>query len=940
MSGFITSIITNKRINTIIEETYKSGDKRVLEYQNNIDKILHDRMAGLNDSDSVLDRFLISSNNKHFELSKRISNMLAQDEFRFLMENLDDFPTMKSSEELNEIYLMVLHDTIYICYFLDKYPLKPIELLQYIHDNKLIVSEETYFTILEYVANIEYAKYNYNDDLNSLMQDMFPYLPNIIALYMCGTYNLKYEGVDQHIVELLNKISKTNYDLFNIILNDGISIDYYKPYIEQLIFSINSIELLNHFYDKLNDSFIVDNLEKFSLTALKYLICIRLENETIEKVRDRMIELNYFNPKNFRMLSNETKIKYLEKYFQVEEDGSLVGYVSVTPDNIVVTYNSSLIVTVDDEKFRGKYMPYENSDDVQGMDHMVNVYDIKRAYQHIKNGHCIIEVIMDIKDISYSYDMGEFISQSLEFNEFPMASQLNQIMNDKYNMTFEEIPVIEPLIVSATSELMRFSNDYKVDNNIIFEDYDIDSLTSSLVDYMKTFNLSNDLKHGAFIEYANLLMKNAKFLMDYPHHLKLFIDKCLELSIYYPAVYEYIPLVKSTLCCYLDTDPKYKQSDILAKIFEFEIDKSCKNDESSDEEIEIVEEQIFDIMDSPAKTMPFDTVKNFIDDIRTIINETDIKIKVSLLNSTCFRYLRDGGLWKLNDSILSQMLPLLNECVDHDPIILECINKIQKYRYQIERESNDNKHNDEKIKEYEIEEIFVQSEDNKDNKEDEDKEDEDKEDEDKEEINLDHDLWHDMHDIFCTLDSKTNKTKKVMKIMSDEEDLLSNSDEFEVDLLSNSDESEDEDNKYKSKVDEVTKFVKDNVQSYHNNDKTKKDDRTKKVIKIMSDEEDLFSNSDEDNEYKSKVDEVTKFVEDYIQPYHKNTKTKKEKTKTEKTKKDKNNKTLIPKSTTDYGSYTTNKPVLHKTNSGKKKYYKGKKGKKYGSMFHKKKTIE
>jgi len=41
---------------------------------------------------------------------------------------------------------------------------------------------------------------------------------------------------------------------------------------------------------------------------------------------------------------------------------------------------------------------------------------------------------------------------------------------------------------------------------------------------MKTFNLSNDLKHGAFIEYANLLMKNAKFLMDYPHHLKLFID--------------------------------------------------------------------------------------------------------------------------------------------------------------------------------------------------------------------------------------------------------------------------------------------------------------------------------------------------------------------------------------------------------------------------------
>ena len=633
---------------------------------------------------------------QEMKVAKLIAKLTQTDEFRHIMDKslYEDFFSYEEDKDKFEdgavfrceIYDTILIDPIYVFMFLQNFPEFNLPLLEHIHFNKLLITDAVYMSIFDSFFNSTVS--HDMEQFNSLMSVMFPYLPHTVAICLLVEGKIpKYDGLEQHVVNLINKLDDNC--LAKLLETDGI-----VEYMNLLMFNINSFVLLKYFTKYLTDDFICENINKFNLDALKFIIGLQLENDTIYKIRDRMIELDYFNPDNFRMLTKETKINYLKQYYQIEGD-TIIGYTGIYDNRIILAMGNNVLKNVEDDCFKGIYNHYDSklfdATYHKNNEHAINetfvLLNVKDAYNYIKDKKCtIVEILVDINDIHFAKKEEKFIAQCGEVNEFPMASQLSTLISDKYG-NIDNYPNYVPIEVNPTEELFKLKKKSDIDTGLTYDDYDISSLTEHLSVFIKLFNVSDSSKFDVFTSYANLLMSNSKFLLEYPSHLKLFIDKCNELRYHYPILDKYIDKIKSDLPIYLDKDVKYRKSPILADIFGFEV-------ENSDDEEVLIEDIEYDniksddiefvISDTPGETMSHEMINNFIQDIKNIVEEKDINTGLLLLKNICNKYLMDGGLWKENDSILSHVLPLLNKYVDKDPFIIDYIDIIQKYRQKSE----------------------------------------------------------------------------------------------------------------------------------------------------------------------------------------------------------------------------------------------------------------
>ena len=645
------------------------------------------------------------------KVARLFANLTKTDEFRHIMDKslYEDFFNYEDKENFdnsaifrNEMYDVVLMNPLYVYMFLDNFPEFSLSLLEHIHSNKLLVDSNVYLAIFDSLLFSDLP--HDTERFNSLMATMFVCLPGKVCSDILGHLDLKYDGFEK---DLLNFINGNSYDTLKKLMKQ----DKMKKYKNLLMFNINSFRMLKCFMNDLTDDFIQQNITKFSLDSLKFIIGLLLENETITMIRDRMVQLDYFNPDNFRMLSKETKINYLQQYFQIEDE-IVVAYTALYDDKFVLAVNGKNDETtkrIENDYFKGIYNDYEAKvyktnyyeGNLDGMNETFMMLNMKEAYNFIKNqSFSVVEVLVDLNDIHLvRKETGEYriVAQRAEVNELPMASQLNTLISEKYDH-IDNFPAYEPLSVNITEELLKLKNNNTntINNELVFDDYDIASLTEQLTTFIKLFAASNNTNLNTFTGYANLLMSNSKFLLDHPKHLSLFLNKCEELRYHYPIVDGYVNIIKSELSTHLDKDEKYKKSSILANIFDFKVENS------DDEDDEVIVEEIeydnkpydidFTIIDSPEKTMSHEMINNFIKDIKDIVEEQDTETRLISLRQLCHQYLTDGGLWKANDSILSHVLPLLNKCVDEDPFVIEYINIIQKHRqgFQTQEEVNEN----------------------------------------------------------------------------------------------------------------------------------------------------------------------------------------------------------------------------------------------------------
>jgi hypothetical protein len=574
-----------------------------------------------------------------------------------------------------------------------------IDILNFIHENRLAVSNMSYFLIL--------VSINYNDKLseteithfNDLLQKSFPYLPDVIqdiVINWCVYHTDKYklDKFVNHLQSYINHI--TDDETMIILLESGNEMivevirqsilfnNFKKSYIEYKS-SLNdfNIHIIKKLYSEgyLTDEYVLETMDKFSLDTLHCLLHFNFKHETLNKLRQFIIKktgYNYFNPKDWRMISNETKINYLKDFFQIEEDGTIIAYLFVdSNNNFKIRVNGGQLVECNNDYYHINYSPYhiDYSHDYFTEEHPVDIEPIVSAYNNIKHGNNVIEVlvnVMDILEVNNGPGKISFGATRFEFGDYPTSSQLSAKICQKYKVSHPKHVKLSTkhLEVNEESELLKFKMNFTTithNINISTTSLTLKEFKSKLFSMLKKFNEVIEYKYRyiIFVDLGNLLMNNALLTLDYPSLLETFITKRDEFILTFPDLIDFdIPL--SILKNYILEHEKYYMQPIFQQIFNIQIEnkEGTKLDNNINEILndkELIENNnTFNITDSKARKLTQDEIN----DITNIIKQNQISHSyesVQELLRIIDIYLSDGGLLKGNWNVFELILTIYDD---------------------------------------------------------------------------------------------------------------------------------------------------------------------------------------------------------------------------------------------------------------------------------------
>jgi hypothetical protein len=449
-----------------------------------------------------------------------------------------------------------------------------IDILKFIHKNRLAISNLSYFLILIGLNCNNQLSDDEITEFNNILQISYQYLPDIIqdiVVNWCVFHNYRYklEKIvdqlhdytthvnDENILTVL--LESGNKVIINLIMKSILFNSFKKSYIEYMSSLDNiNIDIIKILYRQkyLTDEYVLETMNKFSLDVLQCLLHFNFKYETLNELRQYIIkktEYNYFNSKDWRMISNETKINYLKDFFQVEDDGTVVAYLLVNSNNkFKIRANGDQLIECNNDYYNIDYSPYhiDYTIDYNTYEHPVDIETLLSAYNHIKNGKNIIEVLVNIMDIleihSDTLDKISFGATRFEFGDYPTSTQLSSIICEKYKVTHPKYVKLSTkhIEVDEDSELLKFKmNSTVITHNINVNTFPlkIEEFTTKLIDILKKINQVSEYKYKyvMFVYLGNIIMNNSLLILKYPELLKNFIIKRDEFISIFPNLIDF-----------------------------------------------------------------------------------------------------------------------------------------------------------------------------------------------------------------------------------------------------------------------------------------------------------------------------------------------------------------------------------------------------------------